>query len=104
MKLHVDHVLPVSLGGLNQIDNLVTACQGCNLGKHARPALPPPAARRKDPIDALFQMAELLAVWDGPEIWRQFDSECPLGLSLLAVQEAKDQALEWRLEDMDDSV
>lgn len=31
--LHVDHVVPVSKGGLNVIENLVTACADCNLGK-----------------------------------------------------------------------
>lgn len=33
--LHVDHVLPVSEGGTNDIGNLVTACADCNLGKGA---------------------------------------------------------------------
>jgi 5-methylcytosine-specific restriction endonuclease McrA len=33
VKLHVDHVVPVSKGGTNDIDNLVTACEECNLGK-----------------------------------------------------------------------
>lgn len=28
--LHVDHVVPVALGGSDNPDNLVTACQGCN--------------------------------------------------------------------------
>ena len=31
--LHVDHINPVANGGKNNIDNLVTACQPCNLGK-----------------------------------------------------------------------
>ena len=31
--LHVDHILPVSRGGTNKEDNLVTACDSCNLGK-----------------------------------------------------------------------
>jgi hypothetical protein len=35
--LHVDHIVPVAEGGLNEDDNLVTACDGCNLGKGARP-------------------------------------------------------------------
>lgn len=34
--LHVDHVVPVAGGGTNAIDNLVTACEPCNLGKGAR--------------------------------------------------------------------
>lgn len=35
--LHVDHINPVALGGGNEIDNLVTSCQLCNLGKSATP-------------------------------------------------------------------
>lgn len=34
--LHVDHVLAVATGGTNAVDNLVTACEPCNLGKGAR--------------------------------------------------------------------
>lgn len=36
VALHVDHVLPVSAGGLNSEANLVAACRDCNLGKGAR--------------------------------------------------------------------
>lgn len=32
-RLHVDHIVPVSKGGTNDLDNLVTACEQCNLGK-----------------------------------------------------------------------
>ena len=35
--LHVDHVIAVANGGSNSIDNLVTACQPCNLGKSDKP-------------------------------------------------------------------
>jgi hypothetical protein len=34
--LHVDHINPVALGGKNDPDNLITACEPCNLGKAAR--------------------------------------------------------------------
>lgn len=34
--LHVDHIDPVSKGGGNDIMNLITSCQGCNLGKSDR--------------------------------------------------------------------
>lgn len=34
--LHVDHIIAVASGGKNNIDNLVTACEPCNLGKGAR--------------------------------------------------------------------
>lgn len=33
--LQVDHITPVALGGQNDIDNLVTSCQPCNIGKGA---------------------------------------------------------------------
>lgn len=33
--LHVDHIDPVANGGKNNIDNLVTSCVTCNLGKSA---------------------------------------------------------------------
>jgi 5-methylcytosine-specific restriction endonuclease McrA len=33
VELHVDHVIPVSLGGTNEPWNLVAACVPCNLGK-----------------------------------------------------------------------
>jgi 5-methylcytosine-specific restriction endonuclease McrA len=33
---HVDHVIPLKLGGSNGPENLVIACPFCNLSKHAR--------------------------------------------------------------------
>lgn len=33
VRLHVDHIVPVSRGGKTVLDNLVTACEKCNLGK-----------------------------------------------------------------------
>jgi hypothetical protein len=33
--LHVDHKVPVAVGGTNEIENLATACERCNLGKGA---------------------------------------------------------------------
>jgi len=34
VKLHVDHIVPISKGGKNTADNLVTCCKDCNLEKH----------------------------------------------------------------------
>lgn len=31
--LHIDHITPISKGGTNNLDNLITSCQDCNLGK-----------------------------------------------------------------------
>lgn len=36
VTLHVDHIIAVASGGTNDVDNLVTACEPCNLGKGAR--------------------------------------------------------------------
>lgn len=33
IKLHVDHVIPVSKGGTDDLNNLVTSCSECNIGK-----------------------------------------------------------------------
>lgn len=35
--LHVDHITPVAAGGSSDDDNLVTACDKCNLGKSSVP-------------------------------------------------------------------
>ena len=32
--IHVDHVIPRCRGGSDEMDNLVTACQACNLTKY----------------------------------------------------------------------
>ena len=36
VKLHVDHIIPVSKGGKTEIKNLRTLCERCNLGKKAK--------------------------------------------------------------------
>lgn len=38
VTLHVDHLIPVALGGSDKPDNLVAACKDCNLGKSSMPA------------------------------------------------------------------
>ncbi len=40
--LHVDHIIPVSIGGWNGDENLTASCQACNLSKRNKP-LPLPA-------------------------------------------------------------
>jgi hypothetical protein len=35
-KLHIDHIIPFSMGGLTTFENLQTTCSDCNLGKGNR--------------------------------------------------------------------
>ena len=36
VKLHVDHIVPVSKGGRTEMSNLRTLCERCNMGKGAK--------------------------------------------------------------------
>lgn len=49
---HIDHIVPVVEGGTNDMDNLVTACDSCNLGKGARSlsAVPESLAKKAEDI------------------------------------------------------
>jgi hypothetical protein len=51
--LEVDHINPVALGGDNDPNNLITACQDCNRGKAAVPlsAVPTSLAERAAEIE-----------------------------------------------------
>jgi len=49
--LHVDHINPVALGGGNEIDNLVTSCQTCNLGKSASPLTEIPTSLKEKALE-----------------------------------------------------
>ena len=39
MSLHIDHIIPVSKGGKDDLNNRVTSCSTCNTQKHT--FLPP---------------------------------------------------------------
>lgn len=44
----VDHIVPVALGGSNDIDNLAGACEPCNKIKRDKPLTPDLLAKLKD--------------------------------------------------------
>lgn len=58
--LHVDHIVPVSAGGENVLENLITSCESCNLGKGARPLRLVPDRKAVD-VDALREREEQAA-------------------------------------------
>lgn len=84
--LHVDHVNAVATGGGNDIDNLVTSCEPCNLGKGARSlgvvpqALAEKAAQIAEREEQLQGYAAILEAkrqrLDG-EVWRVFQVFMP---------------------------
>jgi HNH endonuclease len=39
---HVEHIVPCSLGGTSELENLASACPGCNLRKSDRTEIPDP--------------------------------------------------------------
>jgi hypothetical protein len=39
----VEHIVPISQGGSNLLENLALACQGCNAHKHTKSQAPDPA-------------------------------------------------------------
>jgi len=53
--LHIDHLFPVSQGGSNDINNLVTSCRDCNLGKSDNliEAVKPTAAQKSEVLHEL---------------------------------------------------
>lgn len=77
--LHIDHITAVVSGGTNAIDNLVTACEPCNLGKGARPLHAVPqtlAAKAKETQERESQLLGYQAILEGrrlrieAETWR----------------------------------
>lgn len=51
--LHIDHIVPVAEGGENDQDNLITACEACNLGKGAGLLSDIPKSLRERAAEAL---------------------------------------------------
>lgn len=57
--LHVDHIVPVAEGGQNGMDNLITACDRCNLGKGARSLASIPASLKERAADVAEREAQI---------------------------------------------
>lgn len=65
--LHVDHIEPVAEGGGDEITNLISACDSCNLGKGATPLSDDSAAAKQrkqmQELQARREMIEMMAQW-----------------------------------------
>jgi HNH endonuclease len=82
--LHVDHIEPVSKGGTNDLLNLITACESCNLGKSDRQLDDHSAvAKKRGQLEALQERKEQL------ELMMEWQKEL-LNLDRAAETEAAD--------------
>ena len=67
VTLHVDHIKPVKNGGTNDILNIVTSCESCNLGKGAREIDDNSFVRLKkvqlDEINSRREQLEMMLKW-----------------------------------------
>lgn len=64
VTLHVDHICPVAEGGATVIDNLITACAPCNLGKGPRPLSVTPESLASKAAEAAEREEQLRAYQD----------------------------------------
>lgn len=71
VMLHVDHVTAVCEGGTDDLDNLVTACSACNIGKEMYRAQTTRTKRKREHQSVrVFPMAQtsiIAALEDAPE-------------------------------------
>ena len=79
VELHVDHVIPVAVGGTSNDDNLAAACSDCNGGKGAVPlgeSPDPSLTARREELAAVLREAEDSDIDLISECWRHmFGSE-----------------------------
>lgn len=74
--LHIDHIVPESLGGPTNMDNLQTLCADCNLGKGNRYDTDLRRdASKQNPDSAQTEVEEISQ--PDREVWRSFDKKTP---------------------------
>ncbi len=76
--LHVDHIHPVSKDGDNDLLNLITSCQACNLGKSATLISDQSAIKKQkdmlNELNAKREQLEMMVKWRG-ELKTLIDTE-----------------------------
>lgn len=77
--LHADHITPVSKGGKNTQDNLITACFDCNLGKSNIPLTSVPESfadkalrmrELRDQMKALGKLSDEIMAMTKKDTWQ----------------------------------
>ena len=66
----IDHIVPLSRGGMSEIDNLALACSGCNSHKFKRVAAPDPIGGVETPLYHPRQQR-----WQDHFVWSEDFSE-----------------------------
>ena len=65
--LHVDHIVAVAKGGSNELMNLITSCDSCNLGKRDKPLSDDSAIRKSrnqlEDLQARREQLEMMMEW-----------------------------------------
>lgn len=62
--LQVDHIHPVAEGGTNKIDNLITSCQPCNIGKGANVLTNIPTSLKEKALLVAEQEAQIKGFYE----------------------------------------
>lgn len=62
--LQVDHIHPVAEGGTNAIDNLITSCQPCNIGKGANVLSNIPTSLKEKSVFVAEQEAQIRGYYE----------------------------------------
>jgi hypothetical protein len=69
--LQVDHIHPVAKGGSDEIGNLITSCQPCNLGKGVRSLTSAPQGMKEQTAEAQEREAQIKGFSEVMEAARQ---------------------------------
>ncbi len=80
-SFHVEHIVPISLGGTDDLDNLAWACPGCNLKKSNR-------VTATDPVTGteVRLLHPRLDRWEEHLAWQEYTlvGLTPIGRALIA--------------------
>lgn len=90
--LEIDHIVPVSKGGTNEIMNLLTSCRDCNRGKTNRPLSDNAIIKaQKQQLDDLQERREQLEMMLK---WRE-SLEDELDLEIAAINKLYERNTDW---------